>query len=272
MKKEITLLLIIIFLFGRAFPQTPVSGGIYSNTTWNINDSPYIVIDDVVVFNGATLTIEPGVVIQFDNEKMLTIRGHLDAVGNESDTVTFTSSSANPTIGIWEGVTVELYNGGSAQFDFCEFQYAYFAVDIGWFGSGPGPVSISHCRFLYNERGTYGYANFTLNITDCLFENNNQAISTSYTHVENSKFVNNVYGSYAIGSISFHNCIFCGHDVALYVGGGPVEDCLIYNNNTGIKSYGSLANINNNTIVYNDIGLEIVFELGVNNTICHNFN
>lgn len=271
MKKELTSLLIIILSFSQAFPQTPVSGGIYSNTTWNINDSPYIVVDDVVVFNGATLTIEPGVVIQFDNEKMLTIRGHLGAVGNESDTVMFTSSSANPTIGIWEGVKVELFNGGSALFDFCEFQYAYFAVDIGWFGSGPGPVSISHSRFVYNDRGTYGYANFTLNITDCLFENNNQAISTGYTHVENSKFVNNVYGSYLIGSISFNNCIFCGHDVALYVGGGPVENCLIYNNNTGIKSYGSLSNINNNTIVYNDIGLEIVFELGVNNTICHNF-
>ena len=272
MKKELNLLLIFVLIFFDTFAQTPVSGGIYSNTTWNISESPYIVIDDVVVFNGVTLTIEPGVVIQFNDEKKLTIRGHLNAVGNESDTIMFTSSSENPTIGIWDGVEVELFNGGSALFDYCEFQYANYAVDIGWFGSGPGPVSISHSKFIYNERGTYGYANFTLYISDCLFENNNHAISSAYTYVENSKLVNNVYGSYLIGEISFHNCILCGHDIAMEVGGGPIENCLIFNNNIGIRSYGTLSNVDSNTIVYNDIGLEISFELGVFNTICHNFS
>jgi len=41
--------------------QTTVSGGIYSNTTWTLANSPYVITGNIVVFPAATLTIEPGV-------------------------------------------------------------------------------------------------------------------------------------------------------------------------------------------------------------------
>src|SRR5665213_1808833 len=73
---------------------TNVSGGIFTNTTWTLNNSPYIVIDTVVVFPGVTLTIEPGLVVKFDDNKRIEIRqGNLIAIGDINDSIIFTSNS-----------------------------------------------------------------------------------------------------------------------------------------------------------------------------------
>ena len=39
---------------------TTVSGPISSNTTWALANSPYIVTNSILVMDGITLTIEPG--------------------------------------------------------------------------------------------------------------------------------------------------------------------------------------------------------------------
>src|SRR5258705_9728710 len=51
--------------------QTNVSGFISTNTTWNLAGSPYIVIGNVLVSYGYTLTVEPGVVVKFNNDKAI---------------------------------------------------------------------------------------------------------------------------------------------------------------------------------------------------------
>ncbi|MFT4704897.1 MAG: hypothetical protein ACI81R_002605, partial [Bradymonadia bacterium] len=43
-----------------ASAQTNVSGGINVDTIWTVAGSPYVMIGDVSVQTGATLTIEPG--------------------------------------------------------------------------------------------------------------------------------------------------------------------------------------------------------------------
>src|SRR5947209_7322266 len=85
--------------------QTNVSGGIFSNTTWTKALSPYIVTDTVVVFPGVTLTIQPGVVVKFDDKMRLEIRqANLIAVGTKADSIIFTSNAVSPTPGIWSEV------------------------------------------------------------------------------------------------------------------------------------------------------------------------
>src|SRR5438105_3566521 len=84
MKNATIKILTILFtvLSFAAKSQTNVSGGIYTNTTWTLANSPYIIIDTVVVFPGVTLTIEPGIVVKFANNKRLEIRqASLIAVG-----------------------------------------------------------------------------------------------------------------------------------------------------------------------------------------------
>src|SRR5256885_5067751 len=97
---------ILFFFFVHHFSstaQTNVSGGIFSNTTWTLTNSPYIVVDTVVVFPGVTLTIEPGVTVKFADGMYLEIRqGTFIAAGTATDSITFTSNSASPTMGIYK--------------------------------------------------------------------------------------------------------------------------------------------------------------------------
>lgn len=62
---------------------TTVGGIIWENTTWTLENSPYIFVDNVTVPEGVTLTIEPGVSINFDLW-MLRVDGTLCARGNQS--------------------------------------------------------------------------------------------------------------------------------------------------------------------------------------------
>lgn len=67
----------------RGITGTYVSGTISSNRTW---DGVYVVNRSVTVNNGATLTINPGSVVFFDNNNSLTVSGgaDLDAEGTAS--------------------------------------------------------------------------------------------------------------------------------------------------------------------------------------------
>src|SRR5258706_11658097 len=101
-RKFLTITILYTVLSFGTKSQTNVSGGIYTNATWTLANSPYIVVDTVVVFPGVTLTIQPGVVVKFANGKFLEIRqATLIAVGTSVDSITFTSNSATPTPGIW---------------------------------------------------------------------------------------------------------------------------------------------------------------------------
>jgi len=89
----------------RAAPAyTDVSGPIISDTTWTLANSPYIVIANVEVWQGVTLTIQPGVVIKFNKEKLLQVAGALIARGVAANPITFTSNQASPAKGDWKHI------------------------------------------------------------------------------------------------------------------------------------------------------------------------
>src|SRR5262249_17468994 len=80
--------------------DTTISGGNLINQTWTTGGSPYIVQGDVTVPSGSTLTIQPGVIVQFassdgmssglDASRVeLTISGTLNAVGTAAAPITF---------------------------------------------------------------------------------------------------------------------------------------------------------------------------------------
>ena len=109
--------LAVLFIFlTYGYGQTNVSGVISSNTTWTLANSPYIATGNILINEGVTLTIEPGVVVKFDSEKTLQIRGEFIAQGTSDNKITFTSNSTSPSKGDWgnlaflEGATHATFN------------------------------------------------------------------------------------------------------------------------------------------------------------------
>ena len=100
-------LILIAFVLIASIPvasATDVSGVIMTDTTWNASGSPCNVTGSVLVWNGSTLTIEPGVVVNFADGKYLWIgdSGKLIADGTPDDKITFTGISK--TKGYWKGI------------------------------------------------------------------------------------------------------------------------------------------------------------------------
>jgi hypothetical protein len=94
-------------------PPAYVGGDITTNTVWEKARSPFIVTSDIRVSNNATLTIEPGVVVKFNNGTGMVISqteypytgGLLLANGTVTDSVYFTSYSGSA--GGWKGIVFD---------------------------------------------------------------------------------------------------------------------------------------------------------------------
>ena len=107
------------------FSQTPVSGNITVNTTWNSAGSPYIVTGNVTVNSGITLTIDPTVEVKFDDGRSLFVYGTVNAT-----TATFTSNNGSPVPGIWN--YLRFYSGSASTFSGCTIEYGdYIDVNSG---------------------------------------------------------------------------------------------------------------------------------------------
>lgn len=102
MKKLLFLLLFSSFLVFR-LSATNVSGPITSNTTWTFANSPYIVTGNILVLEGISLTIEPGVEVRFYASKALQVNGTLVARGTAADSIRFTSNTTQ-TPGAWGNI------------------------------------------------------------------------------------------------------------------------------------------------------------------------
>jgi hypothetical protein len=102
MNKPLLLLFLCIFAAFR-LSATDVSGPVTSNTLWNVANSPYIVTGNILVMEGVTLTIQPGVEVRFDASKSLQVNGTLVARGIAADSIRFTSNTTQ-TPGAWGNI------------------------------------------------------------------------------------------------------------------------------------------------------------------------
>jgi hypothetical protein len=78
-----------------------------ANTTW-VTGNTYVLLTDIFVSNGATLTIEPGVIVKgrAGSSLVVTTTGKIEAAGTASQPIVFTSADAVPAPGDWGGLVL----------------------------------------------------------------------------------------------------------------------------------------------------------------------
>ena len=205
--KKILLISTAILGFAVAHGQTNVSGFISTNTTWNLSGSPYIVVGNALVSQNVTLTIDPGVIVKFNNSKALQIDGTLIAIGSASNRIKFTSNQASPTSGDWAKLHFSNYSV-DASFDtygnyvsgcimkYCDVLYAgglgYGAIDV----EQSSPY-ISRCRILNSAAsGVYYNCNIAIidssSIRNCT--DNGILFQTGHFLMQNDSITNNISG------------------------------------------------------------------------------
>ncbi len=212
--------------------ETPTAGVISQNTTWTLENSPYLFVDDVTVAPGVTLTIEPGVTVDLDFWN-LKVDGTLHAVGNALHRVKLQTHegplSGNARIHFSESSTG------------CIIEYA--EIDLyggGGYGIREGSPKISNnvMRFIGCDAGI---------------------IATDDSVISNNTIIVNAYrGIITNGNASIlHNIIAGGYnsDVAIGVEGNPIilgnliTNFQSYVGRAALTFYGGKPYIANNTIL-----------------------
>lgn len=137
-----------------------VGGVITTDTTWSASGSPYLVTDHITVRGGVTLTIEPGVAVQFGEKLGLYVQGRLHAVGTVQNMITFTGSSSEPAW--WRGI--QITDAGSAVIEWCQVAYAGYWDSVGVSKTGSGELILKHSTVRGHAgdglRLAAGYSNF----------------------------------------------------------------------------------------------------------------
>jgi hypothetical protein len=146
-----------------------LSGKITINEIWR---GELTVTGDVIVTNGATLTIEPGTTIRFTAKKddrhaggdedvanmpgdppaipaemisLTAYEGTIVARGTPEQPITFTSDSSNPEVGDWASISEE---NGFAYLDYVIVEYSYWGLQVNSnIPSGILNVSANHSIF-----------------------------------------------------------------------------------------------------------------------------
>jgi parallel beta-helix repeat protein len=252
---------------GRVNPFTPV---IDANTVWHLSDSPVIVTENGYIRAGATLTIEPGVVVKFMPGTGLQVEsGAILSQGTAGQRIIFTSirddaadgidsngdgAATLPQPGDWGSINIYPYPYASwrTEFDYAEFRY----------GGGAASTAMVESRFI------------NLFINNSVFKKSSKTglsfnfngVPAELPRVENSTFTENRIGATASGnglSIEFSGCEFSNNtsEGVASLDGGPAitlrNNRFLNNGSFGASIVGNSHGVTGNLFDGNHVGLFI---------------
>ena len=256
MKYPVVALLLILPTL--ALSETEVSGN--QSGVWTAAGSPYLVTGEIVVPNGQTLSIEPGVEINFQGHYKLTVNGDLQAVGTENDTIYFTTD--NQSLG-WGGIRIDSYE--VCQLSYCRIEYGkttgdYPDIHGGGLALLSSDADISNCVFADND--ATGSEN---GMGGAVYGINTGSSAGPLTRFINCRFIrNHAYGEG--GAIKFtadmnteivgcefieNDCGYGGGAISCYsVTGTTMRNCLFVDNYTMYSNGGAINTLGMGNSVY----------------------
>jgi hypothetical protein len=260
--------------------QIYVGGPLSENTTWTNNGNYYIVVENVIVPTGITLTIEPGVNVLFELNTSLQVKGTLIARGNPADSITF-MPEGDP----WGGI---YFNGSKTEFDDDGNYVSGSILSYARIDSSSYSIVLQENAGVLIQNSVLKGASFGMYVKDatgnivrnCLIEGHDFGIFlASSFRVHENLFKDNVIrnnryvGFFANNSSGFINYNIIsenkveGNLVGLYLGNdGPVDQGfnlvtgnIFRDNSYGIRLFQDTSVIERNYIINNLItGIEII--------------
>ena len=281
--KKITLILVLFTAVGglsiNTNAQTPVPGGNVSGT-WALTGSPYLIQGAIIIPNDSTLTIEPGVTVNFQGTYKLYVQGRIIAIGTATDTIIFTV--ANTTNG-WRGIRFDNTpaTNDTSKLYYCKLQYGKAT------GNSPdnkggtfyfynfSKVIIANCRISNCTANSYGGGIFCYSSSPTI---SNNTISNNTTNNGGGGGIYCDSGSPTISNntISNNTAYGGGGGIYCFYSSPTISNNTISNNTTnsnggGIFCYSNNSTITNNTIVNNSaVNGGALYCTGTSNPILRN--
>jgi hypothetical protein len=298
---SILALCIVLFFSSMITAQTDIPAGPVSGT-WTKAKSPYRIQGDINVQSGQTLTIQSGVLVEFQGYYMLNIKGNIRALGAPGDTILFTVKDTTGFHNIesgsggWNGINIDNSDGtmgssDSSIFRNCKFEYAKSITEGNeWSLNGGGAmfmkdfskVMIRNCVFRINHSRSGGGAILITSagspaIYHCAFIMN-QAVASGGAMV--LQYVSNpvIYDCLFYKNTSLSN----GGAIWSHAGKGKILNNIFSNNISNqfggaLNLFSSNEKIIGNLIVNNyakggggGIKMDDAWPVFFNNTVCNN--
>jgi len=203
---------------------------------WTLQNSPYILSNNVTISQGDKLTIEPGVVVKL-KDAAIYIDGTLIATSDGAPII-FTSwrddayggdsngdgTNSVPAANDWKGIYLGP-DAGNSILNNCIISYS-------------GKDSLGYYNWAYRRAGVY-INSCSPTITHCTFIDNGShgiEVYSSSAQIKNNKFINvpKDYFAVSVGNLSnipeFANNSYTGEGYAIYIPSGSINTDLVFSN------------------------------------------
>jgi hypothetical protein len=252
--------------FEKLFPTvkaTYVEGDITVDTVWTLAESPFIVVQNITVHKGVTLTIEPGVEVRFGGGPFtIIVNGTLMARGTEEKPIKFTSNKENPKVGDWKAI---FFNGTSQPpsiMENCIIEYGVYGLTV-----KNGNLTVSKSILQFNTMSGIFVVGGNLNVTKTVIRSNYYGVVVlgGNAIIQNNSISLNENGVALLGNLSesdvtiTKNRIFSnkiGVLLSMNAGGGiSIKDNHLFSNVQGLHvSANVTTTITHNYIYENEVG------------------
>jgi len=231
MKQKILLLSFILFSLNINAQTNIIGGNVFGK--WTKANSPYRINGNITIPKDSTLSIEPGVSVQFGPRKHLKVDGRILALGKakSTDSIWFTRQNTRDT-NYWRGIKfINTSNSNDTSiFKYCVFTHCKNPYDSSWLGKGGcisifgyGKIKVAYSSFYKNEVGD-GAGIFITN--------------ESFAKISGCTFKNNASSLYYYWDGTFFQPISGNRGSAIYVFNNSnvlIDSCMFKNNLRGIQ-------------------------------------
>ena len=231
----------------RYMPPQTLQSNISSNTRLR-GYRTYIASNSVTVASGATLTLQPGTIIKFNNGCSLVVGGKLDAQGSRAAPIVFTSlkddahggdtngdgDKTYAQAGDWYQIRVQ----GTANFNYCHVFYNSSTENYGGVEAYGGMVTFDNSEIAFTKY-------------ECV-----NAHSSGRFTARNSVFRESSlgFGYYGGSNVRAYNCVFHGITTAIRQSGKQLVNCVFSECSTAFTDQGGDSSTFRNCVFWNPPG------------------